>query len=90
MNKAELVEKVAKTVNATKTDVERIISETIYSIKEAVKSGDSVKLIGFGTFTKVHRKERMGQNPKTREKIKIAACDVPKFKPGKEFKEMVN
>ena len=89
MNKAELVEMVAKNTNATKTVVDDIITETVYSIRNAVKSGDNVKLIGFGTFSKVHRKERMGQNPKTREKIKIKACDVPKFKAGKAFKEMV-
>lgn len=88
MNKAELVEMVAKSTNATKTEVEKTLTALTDTIKNAVKKGDNVKLIGFGTFSKVHRKERMGQNPKTREKIKIKACDVPKFKAGKAWKEM--
>ena len=89
MNKGELIDVVAKNTNLTKTDVENAINTIIDSVKKTVKKGEDVTLIGFGTFTKAKRKARTGRNPQTGEEIKIPAMNVPKFRPGKEFKEMV-
>jgi DNA-binding protein HU-beta len=90
MNKAQLVEHLASQVNITKADCERVIDLTIESIKKAVKKGDDVTLVGFGTFTRSKRKARTGRNPQTGESIKVPACTVPKFRPGKAFKEFLN
>jgi DNA-binding protein HU-beta len=90
MNKAELIEKVAYATNLTKTDVEKTLNYITETIKKSVKKGDDVKLIGFGTFSKNKRKARMGRNPQTGAEIKIPASNVPKFKPGKEFKSLIN
>ena len=59
-------------------------------IKKAIKKDEDVKLVGFGTFTKSKRKARTGRNPQTGAEIKIPASNIPKFKPGKEFKELIN
>ena len=90
MNKAQLIEIVADHASVTKTDAESIINCCLDSIKKAVKKGDDVTLIGFGTFTKSKRKARLGRNPQTGKEIKIPAMTVPKFRPGREFKEAVN
>lgn len=90
MNKAQLVEHLASEVNITKADCERVIDNTIEIIKKAVKKGDDVTLVGFGTFTRSKRKARMGRNPQTGAAIKVPACTVPKFRAGKAFKEFLN
>lgn len=90
MNKAELIERVSKETNISKTDVEKTLNSTIDTIKKSIKKGDDVKLIGFGTFTRSKRQARTGRNPQTGTEIKIPACNVPKFKPGKEFKDLIN
>ena len=90
MNKAQLVEQLASEVSITKADCERVIDGAIEAIKKAVKKGDDVTLVGFGTFTRSKRKARMGRNPQTGESIKVPACTVPKFRPGKAFKEFLN
>lgn len=90
MNKAELIERVSKDTNLTKTDVENTLNSITRWIKDCVKKNDEVKLIGFGTFTKTKRKARTGRNPQTGAEIKIPATNVPRFKPGKEFKDLVN
>ncbi len=90
MNKAELIERVSKDTNLTKTDVENALNSITRWIKDCVKKNDEVKLIGFGTFTKTKRKARTGRNPQTGAEIKIPATNVPRFKPGKEFKDLVN
>ncbi len=90
MNKAELIERVSKDTSLTKTDVENALNSITKWIKDCVKKNDEVKLIGFGTFTKTKRKARTGRNPQTGAEIKIPATNVPRFKPGKEFKELVN
>ena len=90
MNKAQLVEQLANETKVTKADCERILDHTIDYIKKAVKKGDDVTLVGFGTFTRSKRKARTGRNPQTGEAIKVPACTVPKFRPGKAFKEFVN
>jgi DNA-binding protein HU-beta len=90
MNKAELIERVSKDTNLTKTDVENTLNSITKWIKDCVKKNDEVKLIGFGTFTRTKRKARTGRNPQTGAEIKIPATNVPRFKPGKEFKELIN
>ncbi|MCM2321926.1 MAG: HU family DNA-binding protein [Oligoflexia bacterium] len=89
MNKTELVDLVAKQTRTTKTSVEDVLNATIENIKKAVKKGDDVTLVGFGTFTKAKRKARSGRNPQTGGEIKIPAMVVPRFRPGKEFKDAV-
>ncbi len=89
MNKAELIEAVAKSTKMTKVDAESLINETLDTIKRSVKKGDDVTLIGFGTFTRSKRKARMGRNPQTGKEIKIPAMTVPKFRPGREFKDAI-
>jgi len=89
MNKAELIEAVAKATALTKTDVDATLNALIDTIRKSVKKGDDVTLIGFGTFTKSKRKARMGRNPQTGKEIKIPAMNVPKFRPGREFKDAV-
>lgn len=89
MNKAELIEKVATSTEATKAQTERMLDATIDIIRKTVKKGDEVKLVGFGTFTKAKRKARKGRNPQTGKEIKIPAAWYPKFRPGSEFKELV-
>ena len=90
MNKAQLVEQLATEMEVTKADCERVLDATLDAIKTAVKKGDDVTLVGFGTFTRSKRKARMGRNPQTGEAIKVPACTVPKFRPGKAFKEFLN
>jgi len=90
MNKAELVEHLTKESKLTKADCERVIDSTVDAIKKAVKKGDDVTLVGFGTFTRSKRKARTGRNPQTGAAIKIPAATVPKFRPGKAFKDFLN
>ncbi len=91
MNKKELLEAITnhkELQHFTKKDAERFLSATMDTIKKSVKKGDDVSLIGFGTFTKVRRAARTGVNPSTGEKIKIKARTLPKFRPGKAWKDM--
>lgn len=89
MNKAQLVEHLASAVNLTKADCERVLDTTITAITASVKKGDDVTLVGFGTFTRSRRRARKGRNPQTGEAIKVPARVVPKFRPGKAFKEFL-
>jgi DNA-binding protein HU-beta len=89
MNKAQLIEAVAKSTKLTKVDAEMVINTSLDAIKKSVKKGEDVTLIGFGTFTKTKRKARTGRNPQTGKEIKIPAMTVPKFRPGREFKDAV-
>ena len=89
MNKAQLIEKLALDAKVSKTHAENILDCTLENIKKAVKKGDDVKLVGFGTFTKAKRKARTGRNPQTGKAIKIPAAWAPKFRAGAEFKAMV-
>ena len=89
MNKAELIEAIAKDTKTTKAQTERMLESTIECIKKSVKKGDDVKLVGFGTFAKTKRKARQGRNPQTGRAIKIPAAWVPKFRPGSDFKNYV-
>lgn len=87
MNKADLIEAVAKATKATKVDAEMVLNACLDTIKKTVKKGEDVTLIGFGTFTKTKRQARTGRNPQTGAEIKIPAMTVPKFRPGREFKD---
>jgi DNA-binding protein HU-beta len=91
MNRKELVEAILKNKDIshlTKKDADLFINHMIDTIRKTVKKGDDVSLVGFGTFTKIRRAARTGVNPATGEKIKIKAKTLPKFRPGKAWKEM--
>ena len=88
MNKAELINEVAK-VTCSKKEADEAISATLAAIQKALKKGGSVTLVGFGTFSVSKRKARKGRNPQTGAAIKIAAKKVPVFKAGKGFKDAV-
>jgi DNA-binding protein HU-beta len=89
MNKAELVEKVAKQTSMTKAQIEIVLDNLIDTVCKSVKKGEEVKLVGFGTFVKAKRKARTGRNPNTGKEIQIPATWTPKFKPGTDFKNLV-
>lgn len=90
MNKTELVNVVAAETGAQKKAVDAIISATLEAITAALKEGDKVSLIGFGTFEVKEAAEREGRNPKTGETIKIAASKRPAFAASKVLKDEVN
>lgn len=90
MNKADLIEAVAREANFTHVDTKRAIDATISVIQKALKRGDTVGLVGFGSFTVRKRAARTARNPRTGEAVKIKASKVPRFTPGKPFKEFVN
>jgi len=88
MNKAELIEEVAK-VTSSKKQAGEAISATLAAIQKALKKGDTVTLVGFGTFRVSKRKARKGRNPQTGAALKIAAKKVPVFKAGQGLKNAV-
>jgi len=90
VNKAELVEKVAKKTSMTKVQSELMLDAALEIIAKSVARGEDVKIVGFGTFSRGTRKARKGRNPKTGTQIIIPAAKVPKFKPGKEFRDLCN
>ena len=89
MNKSDLIDALVAKVNVTKNDAARTIEALVETIVEAVKKGDIVSLIGFGTFKSVMRSARTGKNPKTGAPLKIAAKAVPKFSAGAGLKAAV-
>ena len=90
MNKSELIDAVAKQADLTKVDAAKAIDAVTSSITKALKKGDTVTLIGFGTFKVSARAARTGRNPQTGKEIKIAARKAPGFSAGKALKEAVN
>ncbi|MBY0359951.1 MAG: HU family DNA-binding protein [Candidatus Obscuribacterales bacterium] len=90
MNRAELVESVAKLTAQPKSEVSRTLSALIHSVTGALSKGDKVTLVGFGTFERRQRKARTGRNPRTLAPLRIAAAKVPAFRAGKELKDIVN
>jgi DNA-binding protein HU-beta len=90
MNKAELVDAVASAANLSKADAGRAVDAVVNSITAALKKGQQVSVVGFGTFGVKHRAARSGRNPRTGETIKINASNVPGFKAGKALKDAVN
>ena len=89
MNKADFVAAVAANAELSKTDAANAIDAVIEVIKKALKSGDTVSLVGFGTFEVRDRAARKGRNPQTGDEIQIPATKVPAFKPGKGLKDAV-
>jgi DNA-binding protein HU-beta len=85
MNKGELVSAIAEASGLTKVDSEKALNATISAIKESMKKGDRVGLVGFGSFSVSERAARTGRNPQTGKELKIAAKKVVKFKPGAEL-----
>ena len=90
MNKAELIEKIAKDANMTKVQANEAIDSFTSAVVTTLKKGDKVTLVGFGTFSVTARAARNGRNPQTGTTIKIKARKVPKFKAGKDFSESIN
>lgn len=90
MNKAELIDRIADTAGLTKADAGRALDAFISSVTKALKKGDVVSLVGFGTFQVKKRAARKGRNPQTGEEIKIKASKSPSFKAGKALKDAVN
>ncbi len=89
MNKAELIDAIAKKTKQTKTAVTTVINSFIDTIGAALKKGDKVAIPGFGTWSVVKRQARKGRNPKTGETIQIPGGKVPKFKAGNKLKAAV-
>ena len=89
MNKADLVNEVAKSLN-TKKDAQAAVDGVLSAITDALGRGDSVSLIGFGTFKVAERKARQGRNPQTGQEMHIPASKVPKFSAGKALKDAVS
>jgi DNA-binding protein HU-beta len=90
MNKGDLINKIAEDAGITKGQAEDALGAVIDGITSALKSDDSVTLVGFGTFSVSKRDARSGRNPQTGETIKIAAKNVAKFKPGKKLADAIN
>lgn len=90
MNKSELIEHISQQADISKAGASRALEAAIDAITDALKNGDSVSLVGFGTFVATEREARTGRNPRTGVAIKIAKAKVPKFRPGKALKDALN
>ena len=92
MNKGEFVKKVATKLDGEYTQAEaaKMVDACLETIKDAMIAGDKIQFVGFGSFEVAERAGRVGRNPQTGEPMHITAATVPKFKPGKAFKEAVN
>ncbi|PWW49014.1 HU family DNA-binding protein [Melaminivora alkalimesophila] len=90
MNKTELIEHIATHADISKAAATRALESTIDAVKQTLKKGGTVSLVGFGTFSVGQRGARTGRNPRTGDTIKIKAAKVPKFRPGKALKDAVN
>ncbi|MBE7042604.1 MAG: HU family DNA-binding protein [Ruminococcaceae bacterium] len=89
MNKTELISKVAEKAELSKKDADKAVSALIESVQEALKAGDKVQLVGFGSFEVRERAARKGKNPRSGEEITIPASKSPVFKAGKAFKDSI-
>ncbi|HHB92960.1 MAG TPA: HU family DNA-binding protein [Thioploca sp.] len=90
MNKSELIATVSENTDIPKTTISKAVDAMMDAIKDALSDGDTVTLIGFGTFSVRDRAARVGRNPRTGERLDIKATKVPVFKPGKSMKDAVN
>ena len=90
MNKSELIDAIAQNAGLTKADAGRALDGFIKAVEDTLKAGDSVTLVGFGTFSVKERPERKGRNPQTGEEIIIKSAKIPSFKAGKSLKDAVN
>lgn len=89
MNRTELVAAMAEKAGVSKKDADNLLKAFIDTVEGAVKANDKVQLVGFGTFESRERAAREGKNPRTGEKITIAASKIPAFKVGKAFKDLL-
>lgn len=89
MNKAELIQKLAERTGTTKAQTESIFDAALDIMQEAVSRGEDVKLVGFGVFSRTQRASRIARNPKTGQEVTLPSIKVPRFKPGKDFRERV-
>lgn len=90
MNKTELIEHISKHADISKAASARALEAVVSGIKASLKKGNSVSLVGFGTFAVTKRKARTGRNPRTGAALKIKAANVPKFRAGKQLKDALN
>ncbi len=90
MNKQELVSAMAEKANLSKKDAEAALAAFIGSVQDALKSGEKVQLVGFGSFEVRDRAARVGRNPQTGAEMKIEAAKIPTFKAGSSLKELIN
>jgi DNA-binding protein HU-beta len=90
VNKAELIDSIAASADIPKAAAGRALDAVIESVQGALQKGDSVALVGFGTFSVKDRAARTGRNPQTGQPIQIAAAKIPNFKAGKSLKDAVN
>ncbi len=90
MNKSELIDAVAGAADLSKADASRAVDGVVAAVTQALKSGDQVTIVGFGTFLVRRREARSGRNPRTGATIQIAASNNPAFKAGKALKDAVN
>lgn len=90
MNKSELVDRIADLADLTKADAGRALDAVVEAVTTALKQGESVALVGFGTFEVKERAERQGRNPQTGAAITISAAKIPGFRAGKALKDAVN
>ena len=90
MNKQELVSAIAEKANLSKKDAEAALAAFVGSVEDALKKGEKVQLVGFGSFEVRNRAARTGRNPQTGAEMQIAAAKVPSFKAGKALKDLIN
>ncbi|MDA8782706.1 HU family DNA-binding protein [Porticoccaceae bacterium] len=90
MNKSELIDAIAAGADISKASAGRALDSALDAVTGALKNGDQVSLVGFGTYSVKHRAARAGRNPQTGAEIQIAAANVPSFKAGKALKDAVN
>ena len=90
MNKADVIEHIARSAEVSKSAAERAVDALIGAVKSSLKKGNTVTLVGFGSFYVGRRQARAGRNPRTGEALKIAAAKVPKFRAGKALKDAIN
>ena len=90
MNKSELIEQIATQADMSKAAAGRALEAAVEAVTKALKKGDTVSLVGFGTFYVGKRAARTGRNPRTGAELKIKAAKTPKFRPGKTLKDSVN
>lgn len=89
MNKSEMIDAIAESAGLTKAQAGKALDAAVDAVTKALKAGDEVTLVGFGSFYVAEREERTGRNPRTGETIKIAAAKQPKFRAGKSLKDAV-
>ena len=89
MNKSELIEALSEETTFSKKDIAKVLAAFTRIVERTLKTGGKVSLTGFGTYWISKRPERMGINPATKERIKLPAVNIPRFKPGKRLKEKI-